>query len=155
MVPQWSAGEEVLAQQFPLVVPVQVRFRDLDALGHVNNAVYLSYLEMARVAYVQSRFGLSHPRDFSFILARVEIDYKSPVTLGERLMVGIGVAHVGKRSFRFAYEIREASSGRLVAQAETVQVMYDYQAQKPVAIPEEVRRVLEADRVSVPGGEEA
>ncbi len=155
MVPQRSAGEEVLAQQFPLVVPVQVRFRDLDALGHVNNAVYLSYLEMARVAYVQSRFGLSHPRDFSFILARVEIDYKSPVTLGERLMVGIGVAHVGKRSFRFAYEIREASSGRLVAQAETVQVMYDYQAQKPVAIPEEVRRVLEADRVSVPGGEEA
>ncbi len=155
MVPQRSAGEEVLAQQFPLVVPVQVRFRDLDALGHVNNAVYLSYLEMARVAYVQSRFGLSHPRDFSFILARVEIDYKSPVTLGERLVVGIGVAHVGKRSFRFAYEIREASSGRLVAQAETVQVMYDYQAQKPVAIPEEVRRVLEADRVSVPGGEEA
>ncbi len=144
-----------LMTRFPLVVPVQVRFRDLDALGHVNNAVYLSYLEMARVAYVQSRFGLSHPRDFSFILARVEIDYKSPVTLGERLVVGIGVAHVGKRSFRFAYEIREASSGRLVAQAETVQVMYDYQAQKPVAIPEEVRRVLEADRVSVPGGEEA
>ncbi len=153
MAPQRSTGENILAQQFPLVVPVQVRFRDLDALGHVNNAVYLSYLEMARVAYVQSRFGLSHPRDFSFILARVEIDYKSPVTLGERLMVGIGVSHVGQRSFRFAYEIREASSGRLVAQAETVQVMYDYQAQKPIAIPDEIRRVLEADRIRAPGGE--
>lgn len=154
MVPQRSVGEEVLARQFPLVVPVQVRFRDLDALGHVNNAVYLSYLEMARVAYVQRRFGLSHPRNFSFILARVEIDYKSPVTLGESLMVGMGVAHVGQRSFRFAYEIREASSGRLVVQAQTVQVMYDYQAQKPMAIPDEIRRVLEVDRVREPGGEE-
>ena len=152
MAPQRSTGEDVLARKYPLVVPVQVRFRDLDALGHVNNAVYLSYLEMARVAYVQSRFGLAHPRDFSFILARVEIDYKSPVTLGERLVVGIGVAHVGQRSFRFAYEIREAATGRLVAQAETVQVMYDYEAQQVVPIPEAIRRQLEADRVFDEGG---
>ncbi len=139
---------EQRTSRFPLVVPVQVRFRDLDALGHVNNAVYLTYLEVARVVYVRQRFGLQSPRDFSFILARVEIDYKSPLTLDDEPVVGLGIAHIGQRSFRFAYEIWERRTGRLVAQAQTVQVMYDYRKQQPVPIPEEVRRILEQDRIT-------
>ena len=132
-------------QRFPLVVPVQVRFRDLDALGHVNNAVYLTYLETARVVYVRERFGLRSARDFSFILARAEIDYKSPLTLDDEPLVGLGVSHIGRRSFRLAYHIWEKRTGRTVARAETVQVMYDYRRQQPIPIPDEVRRILERD----------
>lgn len=145
---QPSSSLDHFRQRFPLVVPVQVRFRDLDALGHVNNAVYLTYLETARVLYVRQRFHLQSPRDFTFILARVEIDYRRPLTLGDCPLVGIGVAQVGQRSFRFVYEIWEETAGVLVAQALTVQVMYDYQTNRSVPIPSEVRARLTEDLVS-------
>ncbi len=148
------AGHEALAQRFPLVVPVQVRFRDLDALGHVNNAVYLSYLELARVVYFRERLGITGPQDLGFILARAEIDYRSPVHLHEALYVGIGVAEIRRRSFVFAYEIREAETARLVAEARTVQVMYDYRNNRPVPIPDDLRQRLEADRIPQQGEDE-
>ncbi len=149
-----STSLDQFRRRFPLVVPVQVRFRDLDALGHVNNAVFLTYLETARVAYVRQRFGLQHPREFTFILARVEIDYRRPLWLHDQPLVGIGVAHVGQRSFRFAYEIWEQQTGQLAAQAITVQVMYDYRQERSIPIPEDVRRILEQDRIPPPSTQE-
>ncbi len=141
-----TRGEEMLRERFPVVAPIQVRFRDMDAMGHVNNAVYLTYLEMGRMAYYMALFGPEvSPRDFNFILARVEVDFRSPVHLGEEIFVGTRVERVGNRSFHFAYEIREGKSGRLVAEARSVQVMYDYQKQRPMdAIPEEFLARLEA-----------
>ena len=81
---------------------IEVRFRDCDALGHVNNAVYLTYLEQARFAHWQRLTGVSGiPR--SFILARVECDYRAQATAGERLVVRLHVAAVGNSSFTFEY----------------------------------------------------
>lgn len=137
-------GEAMLRERFRVVVPVQVRFRDLDAMGHVNNAVYLTYLEMGRLAYYRELMGLTHPKDFNFILAHVSIDFRSPVVLGETVYVGLSVTRVGRRSFEFTYELREGASGRLVAEATSVQVMYDYQRQTPIPVPDEFRRRLEA-----------
>lgn len=137
-------GEAILRERFRVVEPVQVRFRDLDAMGHVNNAVYLTYLEMGRLAYYRELMGLKRPSDFNFILAHVSIDFRSPVALGETVYVGVRVTRVGRKSFQFAYELREGESARLIAEATSVQVMYDYQHQKPVPIPDEFRRRLEA-----------
>ncbi len=136
-------GEEILRERFRFVQPVQVRFRDMDAMGHVNNAVYLTYLEMARVGYYHSLFGLTRPEDFPFILARVEIDFRSPVVLGEEILVGIRVSRVGNKSFHFEYEIREAETGRLVAEAKSVQVMYDYRTGTTMPVPDDFRQRLE------------
>ncbi len=146
-------GAEILQEKFRYVQPVQVRFRDMDAMGHVNNAVYLTYLEMARVGYYNHLFGLSKPEDFPFILARVEIDFRSPLVLGEGLLVGIRVSRVGNKSFHFEYELREEKSGRLVAEARSVQVMYDYKTGQTMPVPPEFRRTLEAfeGRVLGPG----
>ena len=137
-------GEATLRGRFRVVVPVQVRFRDLDAMGHVNNAVYLTYLEMGRLAYYRELMGLQDPKDFNFILAHVSIDFRSPVVLGETVYVGIRVTRVGSKSFHFAYELREGASGRLVAEATSVQVMYDYQRQTTMPVSPEFRRRLEA-----------
>jgi hypothetical protein len=76
-------------KDYRFVHPVDVRFRDLDALGHVNNAVYLTYFESARIAWwlwVTGRAGLDA---VDMILARVEVDYRSPLQWGERLEVGV------------------------------------------------------------------
>jgi acyl-CoA thioester hydrolase len=123
---------------------IDVRFRDCDAMGHVNNAVYLTYLEQARVESWQRMTGglAGFPRNV--ILARVEIDYRAPATLGDRLVVRLRVAAVGRTSFTLDCEIRNARTGQTVASARTVQVMYDYETRRPVEIPVEVRARLEA-----------
>jgi acyl-CoA thioester hydrolase len=131
---------------------LDVRFRDCDALGHVNNAVYLTYLEQARFAHWRSLWGFGPGRSGvpvsgepspipGVILARVECDYKRPATYGEALEIRVTVADVGRSSFRYDYEIVDAL-GRTVVTARTVQVMYDYAAGKPVPIPDDIRALL-------------
>ena len=128
-------------QRFSFEYDLEVRFRDCDPLGHVNNAAYLTYLEQARFALWQR---LTHatgiPR--SFILARVECDYRAPATMGDRLIVRVGVETVGRSSFTLVYEVLNARTRHLIATAKTVQVMYDYAAGRSVPIPDQVRAQL-------------
>ena len=124
---------------------LEVRFRDCDALGHVNNAVYLTYLEQARLNHWRALWGFGNPQlppDLpGVILARVEADYKRPARYGDVLDVRLTVAEIGRTSFRYDYEIVD-EQGRTVLLAKSVQVMYDYAAGKPVAIPGEIRALL-------------
>ena len=93
---------------------VEVRFRDLDPLGHVNNAVYLTYLESARMAWwmhVMSRADLA---GLDMILARAEIDYRSPVVFGERLLVGVRCASLKRSSFVLEQRVDPKLLGGLV-----------------------------------------
>jgi acyl-CoA thioester hydrolase len=124
---------------------LEVRFRDCDAMGHTNNAVYLTYLEQARFAHWRSLWGFGNaqtPPDFpGVILARVEADYKRPSRYGDTLDVRLKVAEIGRTSFRYEYEILD-EEGRTVLTAKTVQVMYDYVANKPVPIPDSIRALL-------------
>ena len=127
---------------------LDVRFRDCDPMGHVNNAVYLTYLEQARLAQWRAlRLGRlpsnapgeSVPDDVpGVILARAEIDYKRPAHYGDVLEVRIGLAAMGRTSFTYEYEIVDAQ-GQLVVTARSVQVMYDYAAGRPVPIPAAMR----------------
>lgn len=122
--------------------PVEVRFRDLDALGHVNNAVYLTYFESARIAWwqhVTSRPGLS---GLDMILARVEVDFRAPVEYGTRLVVGVRCASIRRSSFVVESAIVDPGSSRLAAEARKVLVYYDYSAKRPSLLPEELRQKL-------------
>jgi acyl-CoA thioester hydrolase len=125
---------------------LEVRFRDCDAMGHTNNAVYLTYLEQARFAHWRSLWGFGTPQLPpglpGVILARVECDYRRPTKYGDTLEIRLTVAEIGRTSFRYAYEIVD-DQGRTVLKAKTVQVMYDYTAEKPVRIPDEIRALLQ------------
>jgi acyl-CoA thioester hydrolase len=122
--------------------PVEVRFRDLDAVGHVNNAVYLTYLESARLGWWQKVTGRAGIEGLDIILARTEIDYRSPVSLGERLEVGVRCTVIKRSSFTLDSEIIEPESGRLVAQARNVIVYFDYATGRTAPIPPELRRQI-------------
>ncbi len=117
----------------------EVEFRDVDLAGHVNNAVYLTYLENARLAYLRDALGDDFLYELSLILARIEVDFRSPARLGEALEIGARVTRVGTKSFDMEHEIR-ASDGRLVLEARSVLVAYDYTAEAPMAVPDEWRR---------------
>ena len=122
---------------FPFVHRETVRFRDLDGMGHVNNAVFLTYLEQGRLAWFGSdpKFALC-----DVILARTEIDFRSPLQVGEEVEIGVRPARVGTKSFELEYELR--AGGRLVAEAKSVLVGYDYDRGESIPVPERWQRRL-------------
>ena len=131
---------------FPFSCPVEVRYSDVDAMNHVNNAVFVTFLELARVRLWQDRFAFSgSARDIPIIVARIVVDYRSPVGLGEPVEIGVGVTAVGRTSFALGYRVEAA--GRLAAEAESVQVHFDYAARRPVPIEGRFRDGLEALRI--------
>ena len=124
---------------------IEVRFRDCDPLGHVNNAVYLTYLEQTRFFHWRTLWGFGLAASSSVpgvIMARAEIDFKKQVTYGETLDVTITVAAIGRTSFTYDYAIVNAA-GELVASARTVQVMFDYTTGRPTPIPDDIRAKLQ------------
>jgi acyl-CoA thioester hydrolase len=135
-----SAAEPLNGFRFRF--PVEVRFRDLDVLGHVNNAVYLTYLESARIAWWMHVTGKRDLRGLDMILARVELDFRSPAVFGESLEVGVRCVSVRRSSFAMEGVIAERTSGRLVAQARKVLVHFDYQSQRSAPLPEALRQKL-------------
>ena len=128
---------------FSSVHTQEVAFRDLDAFGHVNNAVYLTYLENARVTYMREVLGVESLDDLLVIVASVAIDFRSRASLGETLEVGSRVTRVGEKSFDLDHEIRGAD-GRLVAEAHTVLVAFDYEKDGAMPIPADWRERIES-----------
>lgn len=136
----------------PVRVPIQIRWRDLDPLAHVNNAVFISYFEYARLAYIGELLGpdapvdrqTTLPVDFQFILAEVTCIYRSPVTLGDKPVVEVWVSQVGEKSFVFDYRMTDEPSGRLLAEGRSTQVWYDYMTGTSQVIPAEIVTKIEA-----------
>ena len=120
-----------------------MRFRDTDAMGHVNNAVYLTYLEVGRQAYWQRVAPGDRYERVPFVVAHVSIDFRAPVHVGEVVRVHLRTIWVGRSSFGMSYELRERDSGRLAAEATTVQVTFDYEQNRAMPVPAELRRKLE------------
>jgi len=129
---------------FHLTHEIAPRFRDTDAMGHINNAVYVTYLEVARQEYWRAFSGAEDYRQVPFILAGVHIDFRSEALVNQRLEIGIRCDWIGNKSFAFGYEIREKETGRRVVEATSVQVCYDYGAKRSIPVPGELRRQLEA-----------
>ncbi|OVE86142.1 acyl-CoA thioesterase [Natronolimnobius baerhuensis] len=128
-----------MSEKFTVEMPV--RFRDLDPLNHVNNAVYVSYLESARVAYVEEVFE-SSLSDISFVVANLEISYERPITMDDDPVIVLWTTDLGTSSCTMAYEIRV--DGDVAATAETVMVCTDLETGRPTPIPDSVRERVQA-----------
>ncbi len=120
-----------------------MRFRDLDPMGHVNNAVYLSYCEYARTQFYMKHAFKRSLHDIDFILAHVEIDYLAAAEWGDEVVVSVWPSKIGESSFTLSYELRDKKSDRLLAKSASVQVSYDYDKRKTKPIPPEFRKMLE------------
>jgi acyl-CoA thioester hydrolase len=118
----------------------KVRFRDLDPMGHVNNAVFLTYLEQARIAFFEELGVAIGLDDMNMIVARVEIDFRAPVRLGQEVEVAVRATRFGTKSFELDYEL--TVDGEIAAEAKSVQVAYDYGRREAVPLPDEWREKL-------------
>ena len=118
---------------------IQIRFNDVDALGHVNNAVHITWFELARIKYFDDTIGgnIDWERE-GMILAHTSISYKTPVYLKDKIEVHTWFSKSGTTSFELMYEIirTEKDGGETVcATGSSVQVCFNYKENKPVPVP--------------------
>jgi acyl-CoA thioester hydrolase len=128
---------------FRFVHQQEATFRDLDVFGHVNNAVYLTYLENARIGYMREVLGIESLDDLLVIVANVNIDFRSRASLGETLEIGARTSRIGTKSFELDHEIR-GPEDRLVAAAATTLVTFDYRGDSTMPVPDLWRERIEA-----------
>lgn len=141
---------------------VEAVFGDLDGMGHVNNVVYLKWMETARIAYwiqvtaqrthvgLPQKGGASHEPGLGvmsgamidMILARTEIDYRSPVSYGEKLRVFVRTSLIKRSSLVFEYGVQSRTDERVVAEAKTVVVCYDYHLMRSKPVSTELKLAI-------------
>lgn len=131
----------LLARDFPFSTDIVVRFRDVDAMGHVNNAVYFTYLETARIQLLTRCFGLKELKDVPVILGEAKCRFLTPAYHGETLTVGLGITRLGTKSFDIGYLIG-AQDNRQIALARTTLIMFDYNSGVSVVIPDGFRKLV-------------
>jgi acyl-CoA thioester hydrolase len=124
---------------------VQVRFRDIDGMGHVNNAVYFTYIEAARTEYLYKLTGVGRVEQVDWIVASASMNYRRAVGYGDPLEVRVKPTRVGTTSFTLYYEIWDSAKGEVVADGETVIVMFDYAKRVKKPIAPALRAQLERD----------
>ena len=122
-----------------------VRFRDLDAIGHVNNATYFTYMEEARKEFFSHLFNSTSPGDFPFILAAISCNFSKPIRLEDNVMaVDLWVSHIGRKSFSFRHEIyRPEDPSWIFATGESIQVYYDHANDKSIEIPADFKAKIQ------------
>ncbi len=136
---------------FAHVHHIGTRLADTDAMGHVNNAFYLTYVEIARIAYYEQVVGRplplgAHGADEGMILAEIRMTYRTQAYYGETLAVETRVERIGNTSFTMVHRITAPASRygepRLVGVAESVLVSYDYREDKPIPVPDDWRAAI-------------
>jgi acyl-CoA thioester hydrolase len=124
------------------VVPHQAIFRDLDAIGHVNHAVFLTYFEWARMLFWFDLTGGSQPFDIGFIVARAECDYRHQLGM-EPIEICVRIGEMRTTSLDFLHEIRK-DGGQVAAAARIVVVLFDWNTQSKVTISDDLRRKVKS-----------
>ena len=141
-----ESWEGAVLEGFRSTYEHRVIFRDLDVLGHVNNAVYATYFETGRLEYLV-QVGAEN---LGLILAELTISYKSPAYIRERLVIGTRVSEIKNSSFIVEGRIEEKETGRLVATSRAVIVHFDYSENRPKPLPAEWRaKFAEFDGLSL------
>jgi acyl-CoA thioester hydrolase len=134
-------------KDYPVVVDVVVRWGDMDALGHVNNILYLQYFETARIEYLM-RLGMDAPgsawKEYGLILASVGCRFKLPVTYPDTLAVGARVAALGEDRVLMEHAAFSRKLGKTATEGDAVVVSYNYVTGRHTSLHSGLRKAIAA-----------
>lgn len=122
-------------------IRLQLRYRDIDTLGHVNNAVYLSYFELGRIDFFRNFIGNFDEARVDFVIAHASIDFKKPIKLQDSPLLETSLGKVGNSSFTFFHRIISESSQEEFCTGETVAVTVDDRGRKK-PVPDQIRNLV-------------
>ncbi|MFG1345852.1 thioesterase family protein [Xanthobacter autotrophicus DSM 431] len=126
---------------FPVKAMDTIRYGDTDKIGHVNNAVFSTFLETGRTRLLWNEAGHVAPESASFVLARLVIDYRAEMFWPGEAHIGTGVLSVGRSSITLVQAIFQGE--RCTATAETVLVLFDTETRRPMPLSDEGRALLD------------
>lgn len=137
--------------KFTYYHPITVRFADLDTQEHVNNAVYLTYLESARLGYYE-KAGIWHIEGgmhTGMVVAHIDIDYLAPIFFGQAVQVGLRLDRMGTKSFTLAYQIESVPGKTAFARGTSVMVAYDSARGQSIPLPADWRvKILQFEQLN-------
>jgi acyl-CoA thioester hydrolase len=133
----------VEARHLPVVLEIPVAWAEQDMFGHLNNVVFFRYCENVRMHFLELTGLLSRHNDLQqgVILASTTCNFKKPVKWPQQITIRTGCTAIGNTSFTLVYVLTD-ESGDVVAEATSVQVMYDYQRASKMPIPDVVREAI-------------
>ena len=124
-------------------VQIQIRFADIDSMGHVNNAVYLSYFEFTRVYYFNKLLGKNWDWETKgIILAHTELSFIKPIELNDRAFIEMTIGNIGNKSFTFHYTV--CVDGQITTKGSSTLVAFNTKLQQSISIPAEMRTSFDA-----------
>lgn len=132
---------EIKEELFKSTLPIQIRFNDIDALGHINNNVYLSYFDLGKVTYFENlKSSYVSWTDGVIVVARIEMDFIEPVFYKESIAVDSKIVKVGTKSAVFLQQIRNTLTNVVKCRCTSVVVTYNPTTNQSMAIPDIWRR---------------
>jgi acyl-CoA thioester hydrolase len=143
-------------QDFRHSIELRARFGDVDMLGHVNNAQYITYVEEARIQYARDVLGWDGtPAKLGLIVARIAIDYLLPLYAGETIRLYTRCTRLGNKSFDLAHIMTRAEDDAVASKIETTLVAYDAATEQSTPIPDAFRQNIIAYEITPPEGAHA
>lgn len=123
---------------------IAIRFADIDSMGHVNNATYLTYFEQARIDFFNTLIGKWDWKKNGVVLARNEVDYISPIFMQDEVQIETTVERIGSKSMTLSYQVFKSVQGscHLFAKGSSVIVSYDYKRGVTTEISDEWREAF-------------
>ena len=131
---------------YPVIVTLPVQWGDMDAFGHVNNTVPIRWFESSRIAYLE-RANLAHlmqATELGPILAAVNCNFRRQILYPDTVQIGARVSRMGRSSIIIQHAVYSEKQQCLAADGESTVVIFDYNAQRPVRVPQDVRDCLES-----------
>jgi acyl-CoA thioester hydrolase len=126
-------------------IPVQLRFNDADALGHINNSVYFSFYDLGKTEYFKAVRGKQiDTKNIDIVVVHAEVDFLSPVFLTDEIEVQTAVSEIGHKSFSLVQCIVETATGKAKCFCKTVMVGFDLKTQVSIPISDEWRAAITA-----------
>lgn len=130
-----------------LSTPIQIRFNDIDRIGHVNNNAYFAYYDLGKEHFLRHTIGVDYSRsDIVPVIANTNADFIHPVLYGHPICVETQVVRLGGKSFTLVQRIVRTDSGTLMSQCRTVMVCFSVSTQQSAPMPAEMRRLLEEEK---------
>ncbi|MDE7468248.1 MAG: acyl-CoA thioesterase [Muribaculaceae bacterium] len=126
-------------------LPVQLRFNDVDIFGHVNNSVYLQFLDLGKLRYFDAVLGTDFSKSgLGIVVANINCDFFAPTFMNEELVVDTQCEHIGQKSMKLLQRIVAPATGSIKCVAHTIMVGFDLKTMTSAAIPDDVRKKFEA-----------
>jgi len=129
-----------------ITTPIQIRFSDIDGMGHVNNSVYWNYFDLGRMEYLQQALGDDfEARDETVVLVHVEANYKIQTRLKDSIAVQTRVVGIGERSIKMQQEIVDTASGEVRVSSSSVLSGFSKRTQQSIPIKTEWRKMMNVE----------